>query len=80
MPKHLQKLHDMIDTVGKPGGMTQDMAKGLFTVINNYDNTHEKFVVAVGNLSKDQHVQSYLHEAILKLVDATNAPNDFTKH
>jgi hypothetical protein len=79
MPKHLQKLHDMIDTVGKPGGMTQDMAKNLHTVIVNYDNTHDKFVEAVGQLSKDQHVQSYLHESILKLIEATTAPNDFTK-
>lgn len=79
MPKHLQKLHDMIDTVGKPGGMTQDMAKNLHAVIVNYDNTHDKFVEAVGQLSKDQHVQSYLHESILKLIEATTAPNDFTK-
>lgn len=79
MPKHLQKLHDMIDTVGKPNGMSMDMAKHLHTVITSYDNTHDKFVEAVGQLSKDQHVQSYLHDSILKLIEATNAPNDFTK-
>lgn len=80
MPQHLQKLHEMMLNAGKPGAISQDTAKRLHQVITQYDNTHEKFVEVVTTLSNDQHVQSYLHEAIVKLVDAATPPNNFTKH
>lgn len=76
MPVHLKRLYDGIDTAEKPGGMPKDVARHLHRAIVQYHEAHERFADAVVSLSKDQDVQAYLHEAIVKLIEATNVAGE----
>jgi hypothetical protein len=72
MLPHLQSIHDVLHQ--SEGKISPADARKVADTLANYDAQHERFVVAIADISDDPHLQGHLHEVIMHVIKQTTPP------